>query len=723
MTEATLRLLASTTLVLLAVLVTTTPASVAARSVIGDITPVARNYVLANEEFCHGQLVSVFKFPHLFAQIGYTYGGDGRNFFRLPDLRGSTVLSANETSSIGTTRNEDDASALLMIKHLPQHKTLTTPLQAAAANEPTTGLATCTSADTGCVDVYPSMLVGSSTEKTVNGVRAPGVAMHFVVSTRGIWPTSPQDSLQSITEGTARPDESSTNTEPVVISLSTADSDRLGHLSFADPTLDFNARRDIPASFATSTGDGSGSPASVATVGNGESFSVIGPGLFLAAHAGLADMETHTLGDVAAFPFSTPSSSDWLPCDGRAMNKLSNLQLFTVIGDAFGANSTHFHLPNLNGQTIYGARTDDSPSFGSRVSGMPALGWDDVPGFSGNALPNTIALKTCGTGPSCTELLNPTTSTFSTSNADAILNHIRVASVAFYMYAAGTAPSPSQCADGFYSDDVDPLCSKRVEDILGLAVVNQTLTPAFSPNVSEYTVYLPSLQEIVTINVQAPDGSGVEGDGLVVLRGGPQGETEHTVRVVAGANTEYTYSITFIQPYICGSGTVSAGERSQPVAVERSTISGDIEEYSKNADCPQGTIGSLTVTCSPTSPQWRVSTDTCAVPDCVGGRVKSRRVRVMLPPGNVGDTAYADCPAGYRGRLSFECQQAHQRRAAYRRTSGQCRGCAAHHQDTTGDACEAACQRQYNAPSRYTLIDANPTTGCKGRCECFLLPP
>lgn len=42
--------------------------------------------------FCDGRILAIAEHPSLYAIIDTTYGGDGRQTFRLPDLRGRTVI-------------------------------------------------------------------------------------------------------------------------------------------------------------------------------------------------------------------------------------------------------------------------------------------------------------------------------------------------------------------------------------------------------------------------------------------------------------------------------------------------------------------------------------------------------------------------------------------------------------------------------------------------------
>ena len=53
----------------------------------GEIRMFAGTYAPEGWAFCDGQYMPIADYPMLFSLIGTTYGGDGQNTFRLPDLR------------------------------------------------------------------------------------------------------------------------------------------------------------------------------------------------------------------------------------------------------------------------------------------------------------------------------------------------------------------------------------------------------------------------------------------------------------------------------------------------------------------------------------------------------------------------------------------------------------------------------------------------------------
>jgi len=64
-----------------------------ADSFLGEIRLLSFNRTPRNWLPCNGQTVSIADYEPLFALIGTTYGGDGRMYFNLPDLRGRIPIS------------------------------------------------------------------------------------------------------------------------------------------------------------------------------------------------------------------------------------------------------------------------------------------------------------------------------------------------------------------------------------------------------------------------------------------------------------------------------------------------------------------------------------------------------------------------------------------------------------------------------------------------------
>jgi len=65
-----------------------------AEAYIGEIRAVAFNYAPRDWAMCDGQVLEISQNHILYALLGNTYGGDGRTTFKLPDLRGRTIIHA-----------------------------------------------------------------------------------------------------------------------------------------------------------------------------------------------------------------------------------------------------------------------------------------------------------------------------------------------------------------------------------------------------------------------------------------------------------------------------------------------------------------------------------------------------------------------------------------------------------------------------------------------------
>lgn len=63
---------------------------------VGEIRMFAGNFEPAGWAFCDGRLLSISEYDILFMLLGTTYGGDGRNTFALPDLRGRIPLHTGQ---------------------------------------------------------------------------------------------------------------------------------------------------------------------------------------------------------------------------------------------------------------------------------------------------------------------------------------------------------------------------------------------------------------------------------------------------------------------------------------------------------------------------------------------------------------------------------------------------------------------------------------------------
>jgi len=101
---------------------------------LGTILPWPGTYAPAGWAFCDGSPLQVSQYPALFAVISNQFGGDGRTTFKLPDLRGRTILGTNgqtplTSRAIAATGGAEQASVVatgtanvaLTTANLPAH--------------------------------------------------------------------------------------------------------------------------------------------------------------------------------------------------------------------------------------------------------------------------------------------------------------------------------------------------------------------------------------------------------------------------------------------------------------------------------------------------------------------------------------------------------------------------------------------------------------------------
>jgi microcystin-dependent protein len=117
---------------------------------------------------CNGQLLSIKDNMPLFSIIGFTYGGDGKTFFNLPDMRGRAPIGAGEGDGLWGYNLGDKAGAEQPVTKDVQTK------------EGSLGvLQTAESTDAG--------------QAVVNGQFSnmqPSVALNFIIALRGIFPSA-----------------------------------------------------------------------------------------------------------------------------------------------------------------------------------------------------------------------------------------------------------------------------------------------------------------------------------------------------------------------------------------------------------------------------------------------------------------------------------------------------------------------------------------------------
>ncbi len=91
---------------------------------IGEIRIFALNFAPLDWAFCNGQVMNITQNQALFAVLGNTFGGDGRNTFGLPNLRGCAPMQFGQGTGL-SQRNLGQtggaANVTLTAAQLPAH--------------------------------------------------------------------------------------------------------------------------------------------------------------------------------------------------------------------------------------------------------------------------------------------------------------------------------------------------------------------------------------------------------------------------------------------------------------------------------------------------------------------------------------------------------------------------------------------------------------------------
>jgi microcystin-dependent protein len=86
---------------------------------IGQVMMTGFAFAPRNFAQCNGQIISIQQNQAVFALLGTTYGGDGINTFKLPDLRSRTPVGAFHNYPIGAIAGAENVT--LTPAQMPQH--------------------------------------------------------------------------------------------------------------------------------------------------------------------------------------------------------------------------------------------------------------------------------------------------------------------------------------------------------------------------------------------------------------------------------------------------------------------------------------------------------------------------------------------------------------------------------------------------------------------------
>ena len=170
------------------------------------VSPYVGELMLFGGNFCpdiwlpaDGRAVSINDYEVLFTLLGTTYGGDGINTFRLPDLRGRAAVGTGQGPNLTNRVLGSQAgaeSATLTTSQLPAHThTVPASTQPATHATPAPGRVPATAQNGGAYASSGGTAVplagGTAGGGQPFSVRSPYLAMRWCIAVDGLYPQRP----------------------------------------------------------------------------------------------------------------------------------------------------------------------------------------------------------------------------------------------------------------------------------------------------------------------------------------------------------------------------------------------------------------------------------------------------------------------------------------------------------------------------------------------------
>lgn len=181
----------------LAALLQASAAQAQATPLLGQIMIVPYNFAPQGWATCDGQVMSITQNTALFSLLGTTFGGDGRQTFALPDLRGRVPIGMGQgpglsSYDLGQTGGQEIVT--LTLAQIPSH----THVPMGSASVANTGAPSGAAWGTPRALLYSSVApavpmngpaIGSTGGGQPHDNMKPYLVMTYVIATQGIYPS------------------------------------------------------------------------------------------------------------------------------------------------------------------------------------------------------------------------------------------------------------------------------------------------------------------------------------------------------------------------------------------------------------------------------------------------------------------------------------------------------------------------------------------------------
>ncbi|MGZ8345695.1 MAG: phage tail protein [Allosphingosinicella sp.] len=163
---------------------------------IGEIRLFAGNFAPVGWAFCNGQTLAIAENDALFTLIGTTYGGDGQNSFRLPDLQGRVPVHKGTGAGVTYQLGEQGGveSVTLTTNQIPAHThslivsqdqgSQSDPTNAMVGSNPTVQLFRPGAA----VQTFDASAMSPVGGSQPHDNLQPYIAIHYIIALFGLFP-------------------------------------------------------------------------------------------------------------------------------------------------------------------------------------------------------------------------------------------------------------------------------------------------------------------------------------------------------------------------------------------------------------------------------------------------------------------------------------------------------------------------------------------------------
>lgn len=170
---------------------------------VGEIRIVGFNFAPNGWAFCDGQILSISQNTALFSLLGTNFGGDGRQTFALPDLRGKIGVNVGQGDGLSLYtlgQNGGESTHVLTVAEMPAHQhTVRASNTSATTGSPQNLVYAKASLNGAPANLYrlPNNDVGATAAMAITGGDVPhenmqaGLVMNFIIALQGIFPPRP----------------------------------------------------------------------------------------------------------------------------------------------------------------------------------------------------------------------------------------------------------------------------------------------------------------------------------------------------------------------------------------------------------------------------------------------------------------------------------------------------------------------------------------------------